>query len=694
MELLLCYLLLPLAAAFTGLQIQLSELRLLTGHYRYEMQRPQLVTLTAAAVAIGAIIAEAITAETIIVVFAETLLFVPFWLLSEWLLAKLSPRHLLQSLVYRFFVIVLTLLAIDSCGCYSLLPFLIWGVCLRNNPLGIVHGKPMEVVFILQRKGQALLSSEAPVWSSPSSSKCFYNVVDYGIRPDTDCDVLPAVQALIDEVGRHGGGTIFFPRGRYFFNKTRQRQYLQINHSHITLEGELNEKGRLLTEFVNCGTTIQGDRNPWLSPFFITTGEQLQPSNTFWGLDFRKPSGMRMESSSLSDPGSNGFLLTPPLATAVTKDALKGSRLLTVEDSSRVGHYILLGMYNTTPDATLLKEMLGVSKLRPEWLTARRAGHEEAPSFQWLVEVTSILDEHTIELSRPLLRDCLMKHQPAIYNVDMLEDIHIRHLRLNSRWNGLFHHHGLPLYYSVAQAQEMDYGWNAINVKRAAHSSIEHVEISNFTNPLYVQDSREVTVTHVDINGYDGHQGLKVYCHTCDCEFSHITFRCHYADMMGGEGNAYANRFSHISYLNPTFHPVDFDFHGFSEGPMSPPAYNVFEQVEGFRYIKGAGAIFMQPACAAGNIWRNLQTEGERKGTLLFYALSYRVKSGLEKFVTAAGYTLVMILKKRNHSIGFAKKVFTEKLHDIDSRSVPRSQHGLFFPGSYIENVQTTATLP
>ena len=122
------------------------------------------------------------------------------------------------------------------------------------------------------------------------------------------------------------------------------------------------------------------------------------------------------------------------------------------------------------------------------------------------------------------------------------------------RWNGLFHHHGLPLYYSVAQAQKMDYGWNAINMKRVAHSTVEDVEIKDFTTPLYVQDSREVTIQHIAIKGYDGHQGIKVYCHTCDCLFQHIDF----------------------------------------------------ERVHGFRYIKGAGAVFMQPACGIGNMWRKM----------------------------------------------------------------------------------------
>ena len=155
--------------------------------------------------------------------------------------------------------------------------------------------------------------------------------------------------------------------------------------------------------------------------------------------------------------------------------------------------------------------------------------------------------------------------------------------------------------------------------------------------------------------------------------------------MMGGEGNAYGNVFRDINYLNPVFNPVDFDFHGFSEGPMSPPAYNVFERVRSFRCIKGAGATFMQPACGVGNVWRNITFEGGRRGDPLFSALSYRVKSGLEKYVTAIGFTLVMMMKRKNHSAGFAKQTFMEKLRSIDQMSIPRNQHAQFFPGCQVE---------
>jgi len=679
---------LPIVLWLIGAQVQLSELQLLTGRYNYKWKSPQALTFCAALITCLLLVVDggrgiADMGWRIVTVLA----FLLYYSLAEWILSRWSPSHMSVSLCYRVVTLCVAswVLSPDiNGGVFLLSPWLLAGVYLRNSPFGVVHGKPLFLAYRLKDKGQMNQLAKTADTVKKNEGKRV-DVTERGIMPDTGRDVLDDVQAVIDEVGRNGGGTLYFPRGRYLFNKGGGHRFLEINYSHVTLEGECDSKGRLLTELVNCGSTVQGHRNPWLSPFFITTGERIQPSNIFWGLDFRKGKGIRTESSSLSDPGSDGKILTPPFTTRVTAGAKAGSTLLQVADSAAVGKYIMLGLYNTTPEGKLIKKLLGISELRPEWATAQRAGDEEAPSFQWLVEVLRVIDGQTIELFRPLPLDCLMEHEPALFNVDMLEDIHLRHLRLSSRWNGLFRHHGFPLYYSIAQSQEMDYGWNAVNMKRTAHSSVEHVEIHNFTNPLYVQDSRDVTVEHITVSGYDGHQGLKVYCHTCDCQFRSIDFCCHFADMMGGEGNAYCNVFSHVRYLNPTFKPVDFDFHGFSEGPMSPPAFNRFEQVEGFRYIKGAGAVYNQPACGIGNVWKDCVWEGGRKGEGLFLAESYRVKSGLYKYVTAIGYTMVMMIKNRNRSIGFARKVFSEKLDSIDYMSIPRDYHGMFFPQNYVE---------
>lgn len=685
----------PLFALLTGLlssQVQLSELCLLSGHYNYRPQAAQSVTLIAGILVLLIAVYDIMWSGLNVVILYEVVLCAFGFVVSEWLLALWSPKLLAQTIVCRLIIVVAMAFVINLWGQPSLLPFVLIGLFFRNNPFGVVHGKPFWLAYWFRRSGlQFFERSEFSSSVEELDRKKRFRVIDYGILPNTDSDVLAQVQNLIDEVGRQGGGVIYFPRGRYLFNKEGKKQFLQINYSHICLEGERDDQGQLLTELVNCGATTKGERNPWLSPFFITTGEKLQPSNQFWGLDFRKSQGVRMESSSLSDPGSDGIILTPTLATRIVKSAEAGSSRLFVEDSAAVGQYVLLGLYNTTADGELLKDILGVNIFREEWLMAHRAGPEQAPSFQWLVEVKRIIDKHTIELVSPLLRSCELQYEPALFNVKMLEDIHIRHLYISSRWNGLFHHHGFPLYYSVVQAQEMDYGWNAINMKRVAHATVENVVINNFTNPLYVQDSREVTVQDIDICGYDGHQGIKVYCHTCDCLFQRIDFYCHFADMLGGEGNAYANIFRQIRYLNPTFHPVDYDFHGFSEGSMSPPAYNLFDRVYGFRYIKGAGAIFMQPACATGNMWVDSISEGERRGELLFYAPSYKVKSGLYKYITAAGYTIVIMLKKKKMSPAFAKNQFLQKRDSIRRMGIPRHEHAMFFPKTIVRNMQTTA---
>lgn len=685
-ENLACCILLAVAATLLAMQIQLSEWRLLTGRYYYKVSWPQSITYLATAL-VAALLAAYYWVEGFrLFSMVEAVVALVAWQMSEWLLARFSPQRLMVSVAWRLAVVAGLAVAMANRNAFDVLPFVAIGLCFRNSPLGTVHGKPLWLAYRMRRN-----ATERPKPARGVEAGTRYNVVEHGILPNSGKDVLAEVQALIDEVGTKGGGTIFFPRGKYLFNAAGKKEFLKINHSHVTLEGETDEQGHLLAELVNDGPTTRGEKNPWLSPFFITTGEELQPSNIFWGLDFRRRKDVHQESNSLSDPGSDGRILTAPFATHVIADAAADSCLLKVEDSSKVGKYVLLGMYNTSPDGNLIKELLGVDSLRPEWKTARRAGDEEAPSFQWLVEVKRKIDSQTIELARPLLRDIRMEYEPALFNVEMLEDIHIRHLRLSSRWNGLFHHHGLPLYYSVAQAQEMDYGWNAINLKRTAHSTVENVEIRDFTNPLYVQDCRDILVSRVSVKGYDGHQGLKVYCHTCDCVFEQIDFYCHFADMMGGEGNVYANVFRDVRYLNPSFNPVDYDFHGFSEGPMAPPAWNVFERVEGFRYVKGAGAVFNQPACATGNVWRQCKGEGEERGVKLFYASTYRVKAGATKWVTAVGYTLVMLLKRKRFSPKLAKSLLTDKLKDIDRMSIRREEHGLFFPGCRVEEMDTTA---
>lgn len=665
------HILLSFLSYLLGCQIYLRDFHLLKGTVNYQIGKAQYITY----------LSTVIFAAIVIIYIADSSLWqfleiIPAYIVIiffEYLWAKVNSRYLFWSYVARMGIVVFTCYCLYDILVWNALPFVVMGYYTRNCKYSVVHGNDFFIAPHMTRKvfSQQNLNAESlqvvddsmiPDFSYAGKKNLIksiskkYNVLDYGIIPNNTKEQSNLLNDLIDMVGKSGGGTIFFPKGKYYFNtESEHMSFIQINHSDVTLEGEVDEHGKPVSVLVNCNNTLSVESNPWLSPFFITTGEKIQASNIFWGLQFKKKKNIVTRSNSMSDPGSDGTILTPEYACKVVKDSFKDDFILYVENAFVLNKYILVGMYNTSPDGNLIKDILG-QELLEGWKTAKRAGEEEAPSFQWLVEIDSIIDEHTIRLTRPLLCDISMKYVPEIFNVSMLENITIKNLYFTSLWNGLFLHHGSHRYYSVKQTQEMDYGWNGINMKRVAHGLIENVIIKNFTNPLYIMDSRNITVDNLEIKGYDGHQGIKLYEHACDNLIKNIRFRNHFADMMGGEGNAYGNVFSEIDYLNPIFKPCEYDFHGFSEGPMSPPAFNLFELIRGFRHIKMAGADYNQPGCAQWNFWWNCISEGEEKGDYIFDSVTYNYEIGLRRKIQITIKSLLKIIPSR------VKKDFNQRM--------------------------------
>lgn len=681
-----------LIAYCVGAQVRFNDLTLLFNKINYRKQLPQYVTYCCFVIVLLCLLYDILIAGVLgLLHFVSVGLFLS--LVTEFSLSKLNPKSRFISFSVRFIELSILYFIIFSFETTFLTPFVICGLYLSNSPLGVVHGKDYRISSYLSRtknrKNEQLDSvtpdiSFLPKFKAGSnndgvSPNIIYNVEDYGIKPNVKYDQIDKINDLIEHVGKNGGGRVVFPAGKYYLNHdSSQIQFIKINHSNVVLEGTLSAKGELQTELINCSNTVYGARNPWLSPFFITTGESIQQSNWFWGLQFRKKQNIFTKSVSVSDPGSDGSILTPEYATKVIADSLQGTDILHVEDSSKLSKYVLLGLYNTDKSGNLIKDILSID-IKEEWKTPLRAGVEEAPSFQWLIEIKEIINTKTIRITQPLWRDCLMEYEPALYNVDMLENVGVKNLKLSSKWNGLFRHHGFVLYYTAKQAQEMDYGWNAINLKRVAHSCVENVVINNFTNPLYITDSRNCTVEKIRISGYDGHQGIKLYGHACDNLIENVTFEAEYADMMGGEGNSYGNVFSNINYLNPEYKPCDYDFHGFSEGPMSPPAYNLFENIYGFRYIKMGGAVYNQPACAQWNIWWNCIAEGEKHGDYILCSLHYPERiSFKQKFLVI----IKLLVFKRNYTT--LKEDYQSHLNELARFSLPKDRVSELFKNIWI----------
>lgn len=433
------------------------------------------------------------------------------------------------------------------------------------------------------------------------------DVTEYGILPNLGDDLTERVQHLLDSIGQAGGGVVFFPKGRYCFNMDSTRvQFLKIDYDHLVIRGEgSSEEG---TVFFCGNPNLQEHTHPWLSPFLIRFGYALQKTDQFWGVAPKKQEAIFQKSNSASDPGSDGSICEADVLTTVTQDAPRGSRRLRLKTTQDVGagDVVILALYNMSDDAPLLRELLGykAEEITEDLGSARSAGVQQVASFQYLLEIEEVISSHEVLLKQPLRREVTLRDEPVIARAHLIRHAGIEHLRLESAWDGVYLHHGGGKYPPRA-SKIMDYGWNAVNFCRVAHGWMKNVVISNFTNPVYLQDARNVTVTDVTIEGHDGHCGIKIYAHAADNLISDIRFNAHFTHVLSGEGPAYGNVFRKIAYHAQHRKEGCFDFHGFASPTYSPPAWNLFEQVDGLSRIDGGGAPYNFPHTARGNVWWN-----------------------------------------------------------------------------------------
>ena len=243
------------------------------------------------------------------------------------------------------------------------------------------------------------------------------NVKDKGILPNTGADLTVSIQNLIDEVGKSGGGVIYFPKGKYCVNMDTTRiQFLKVDYDNVVLRGEGSTTDG--TVIFNGSTTIQEKVNPWISPALIRFGYKIQPTEKFWGVAPLKPVIKFVKSASAADPGSDGSIFEAPVLTSITKNSPKGDKKLYVTSTKNIkaGDVIVVAMYNTTPDGNLIKDILNYSDqdITLDLVSVKAAGTEGMASFQHLLEVEAVQGSNVIVLKQPLRRDIQLIYKPVI----------------------------------------------------------------------------------------------------------------------------------------------------------------------------------------------------------------------------------------------------------------------------------------
>lgn len=393
------------------------------------------------------------------------------------------------------------------------------------------------------------------------------NVSDFGIRPGTGEDMTGRIQAVVDEVGRSGGGIVYFPAGRYELNKEAEpgaATGIRINYSHTVLRGEGSGPGGTVLYQHKPMVSAQA---PWLSPGLIHTGDRLFGNDRF-----------------LSPK------LLPNVAVLI-ESAYKNDRVLSLSDTSRLkaGECILLCLQNTDDAGSLARQLIDPLPPDSAWTDLCTAGPRRSASVQWPVEVEQVLDERRVRLRQPLRRDMLLEHAPYVCLLEMLREIGVEHLRMETAWDGGgYYHH---------KNDEVDYGWSAICLHRVAHGWVQDVAIVDYTQGVQLRDSRNVTVRQVELLGHPGHFGMKCYAHACDCLFADIAVRAFRTHGVGIEGMTEGNVFTRIVFEGGS----ELDSHG-----GGAPGRNLFDALEGVTKISGGGAIFNLPYTGHSNTFWNI----------------------------------------------------------------------------------------
>ncbi len=431
------------------------------------------------------------------------------------------------------------------------------------------------------------------------------NVIDVttkGINPNTGEDLTKKVQTLIDETGKNGGGLLYFPKGKYVFNTNPNHvDFLKIDYDNIVIRGDGQDESG--TIFYNSTSLLNEEPNPWLSPTLIRYGYNIQGVDHFWGAAPLEYKGSKISKN------SERKIYEAPIITSITHKALKGSKNLRVKNATslKAGDVVLLVMYNTNGSNKLIKKVLNYkdAELTSDLKSANQAGKEGVASFQALVEIERVISGDQILLRQPLLMDIDMEFGPMLLSAPMVRHVGIESLRFESAWDGNYKHHA---------NREVDYGWNAINFCRVAHGWMKNVTIDNYTNPIYLQDSRNVTLDSITISGKHGHSGIKVYAHATDNLIQNVDIQMNFSHVLSGEGNATGNVFRKITMDKQIEGEGDFDFHGFAHYTYGPASHNLFENIKGLRFIYGGGAPFNFPHTSIGNVWWNIEST-DIKGT-------------------------------------------------------------------------------
>ena len=222
-----------------GCQINNRDFFLLTGKYNYEIGISQCISYF---LFIAAVCIAIYSYSTLWTLLAPVLIAFALSFFLEYILSKVNSQSSVFNYIVRFVAVCGIVSILLFCNAYSLLAFIVMGWYTPNTKFGVVHRNTFVLARCFSHSNKTkkktiqeiVVPEGMPDFSNAGNKlgiidRQIYNVANYDIKPGTNEDLTDKVQRLINMVGESGGGSIFFPKGRYMFNTKGHKSFLQIN---------------------------------------------------------------------------------------------------------------------------------------------------------------------------------------------------------------------------------------------------------------------------------------------------------------------------------------------------------------------------------------------------------------------------------------------------------------------------------
>ena len=294
----------------------------------------------------------------------------------------------------------------------------------------------------------------------PNVQGPIFDVTQFGAVADDGQSDRAAIEAAIAAAEAQNAGVVFFPPGRFRINEVSGRTTpITISSSHVVLRGS--------------GSGPGGSELFMRHPLVPTDPSKLWSTPSIF--QFKSPQGD-----------------TP--VTTVTADAARESHRVQVADASslRPGQWIVL----LRNDARGSDAFLAPHRARTDWTRINSRGVEIKEHHQ-----IRRIEGDTLVLETPIHVDVNAQHTWTISSFGHNEGIGIEDLAFVGNWHEAFQHHRNALH---------DSGFSALRIVRVTHSWIRRCRFVDWTRPLQLVFSANVSAENLVLEGNPGHHAILV----------------------------------------------------------------------------------------------------------------------------------------------------------------------------------------